>query len=110
MPRKQATTLDDIITSLETLRSHLVDLEALAHSVAQAIEHIPYVPRRRPLHRSLIASRFPRIQRLLSSRITAAHPASPTLPPAPPFATSMFEAGNLFLLNRQSMSGITARS
>lgn len=47
-PKKHATTLDDVITSLETLRSHLVDLEALAHSAAQAIEHIPYMPRRRP--------------------------------------------------------------
>ena len=44
-PKKHASTLDDIITSLETLRSHLVDLEALAHSAAQAIEHIPYLPR-----------------------------------------------------------------
>ena len=45
-PKKHAITLDDIITSLETLRSHLVDLEALAHSAAQAIEQIPYLPRR----------------------------------------------------------------
>ena len=36
--------IDDLVTGLETLRAHLVDLEAMAHAASQTLDYLPYVP------------------------------------------------------------------
>lgn len=38
-------TLHSVQHALEELRSHLVDLEAVAHAAEDALQHVPYAPR-----------------------------------------------------------------
>lgn len=42
---KNRDSIDEILEALESLRSHLVDLEALANAAVALLEHIPYTPR-----------------------------------------------------------------
>jgi hypothetical protein len=48
-PTKQPTPPPPSVASaLEVLRSHLVELEAVAHAAEEALQHLPYVPRPSP--------------------------------------------------------------
>lgn len=42
---KQATLPMSLAGALETLRGHVVELEAVAHAAEEALQHLPYVPR-----------------------------------------------------------------
>ena len=44
-PLGEANTVIRLRTSLETVRSYLVDLEALAHADRETLDHLPYMPR-----------------------------------------------------------------
>ena len=39
---KEMTALNQLVIGVECLRGHIVDLEALAHSAASCLEHVPY--------------------------------------------------------------------
>ena len=39
--RNELDALDDIVQGLEMLRSHVVDLEAMAYAASQTLEHVP---------------------------------------------------------------------
>lgn len=45
---KQANLPPSVASALETLRGHLVELEAVAHAAEEALQHLPYVPRPSP--------------------------------------------------------------
>lgn len=41
-------TFDDMLVALENLRGQVADLDAMAHSALQLLEHIPHIPRTDP--------------------------------------------------------------
>lgn len=45
---KQPLVPPFVASALEVLRSHIVELEAVAHAAEDALQHLPYVPRPEP--------------------------------------------------------------
>jgi hypothetical protein len=74
--------LDELRKSLESLRAHIMDLDAMAHAAADTLDHIPFLPRpsrtqsrARPAWTDEERRNFGRMQSLVLATASAAESA-----------------------------------